>query len=181
MKSSQHKGAGTAGRRVWALLGALFLVLAAIGIALPLLPTTPFLLLSAYCFSRGSRRMHEWLTGHRVFGPPIRNWQDHRAISTSSKIWGVTAIALTFALSVVLDVPPWALTIEAIILSAVALFLITRASHSTPLRAAIRPKLDNTSGTKSTGTGTETTRAQANFSSQHETPTLLKSSAMSNR
>ena len=106
------------------------LVFGMIGIVVPLLPTTPFLILAAYFFSRGSRRMHDWLINHAIFGPPIRVWRENRAVSTPAKTCAVIAIVLLFTLSLVLDVPQWALVIEGIILSAVVLYLLTRPTPS---------------------------------------------------
>jgi len=65
--------------------GLLCLALGAVGLFLPLLPTTPFLLLAAACFSRSSRRMHAWLLGNRVFGPVLRDWEERGAISPRIK------------------------------------------------------------------------------------------------
>lgn len=113
-------------RHVWTLLGLVCLVVGMVGIVVPLLPTTPLLILAAYLFSHGSPRMHDWLINHRIFGPPIRNWHEHRAISRRAKVWAVTAIALLFILSIALDVPQWVLVIEAMILGTVALYLLTR-------------------------------------------------------
>jgi uncharacterized membrane protein YbaN (DUF454 family) len=59
--------------------------LAFAGIFLPLVPTTPFLLLAAFCFSRGSPRLHKWLLDHRTMGPIIRDWKNRRAIQPRVK------------------------------------------------------------------------------------------------
>ena len=66
--------------------GLVSLALGIVGIFLPLLPTTPFLLLSAACFLRGSVRLHYWLTHHRIFGPYIRNYQEYRAVPLRTKV-----------------------------------------------------------------------------------------------
>ena len=113
-------------RHFWLALGWASLGLGALGVLLPLLPTTPFLLLAAYAFSRGSERLHAWLLNHRVFGPPIENWRRHRAISTGAKRTALAAMALILAISVVADVPAWALAVQAVILTGVAIFLLTR-------------------------------------------------------
>lgn len=115
-------------RHLWTTFGAIALALGAIGVLVPLLPTTPFLILAAYFFSRGSQRLHDWLIDHRVFGPPIRNWREHRAISTKAKLSALIAIVLIFALSVVLEAPGWALALQGVILIGVAVFLLTRPS-----------------------------------------------------
>lgn len=71
--------------------GLLFLALGAVGIFLPLLPTTPFLLLAAACFSRSSRRMHAWLLQNRLFGPILREWEERGAIERRIK-WFATIL-----------------------------------------------------------------------------------------
>ncbi|WCN08754.1 YbaN family protein [Marinomonas mediterranea] len=64
------------GKRIfYIVLGWLSLVTGVIGIFLPLLPTTPLVLLSAWCFSRSSTRFHNWLINHKYFGPIILDWQ----------------------------------------------------------------------------------------------------------
>lgn len=72
-------------RLLFLSLGWLSLAVGVIGIFLPLLPTTPFLIVAAFCFNRGSPHFHAWLLNHRYFGPPVRDWQDRRAIATHYK------------------------------------------------------------------------------------------------
>lgn len=72
-------------RALWVALGGICLLLGVIGIFLPVLPTTPFVLLAAACFARGSRRFHEWLMGHPRFGPLVSDWQRHRSIPFRAK------------------------------------------------------------------------------------------------
>lgn len=72
-------------RLIWLLGGVLSLVLGIIGIFVPLLPTTPFVLLAAFCFARGSSRCERWLLGHRVFGPMVRDWRANRAVPLRAK------------------------------------------------------------------------------------------------
>ena len=115
-----------ASRRLWVIAGGIALGIGIVGIVIPLLPTTPFLILAAYCFSRGSRRLHDWLLNHRTLGPPIRDWREHRSISGKAKFTAMIAIALIFALSVFLAAPGWALALQGMILGGVVLFLLTR-------------------------------------------------------
>ncbi len=113
-------------RVLWLILGILALVSGIIGLAVPLWPSTPFLLLAAFAFSRGSERLHHWLHHHRYLGPPIHQWRAHRAISRSSKITGVALMLIAFLSSVALQVPWWALTAQFAVLLPVAFFLMTR-------------------------------------------------------
>jgi uncharacterized membrane protein YbaN (DUF454 family) len=66
-------------------LGVIAVLLAILGIFLPLLPTTPFLLLASACFVRGSERLHRWLLGNRLFGEYLRNIEEKRGIPRKSK------------------------------------------------------------------------------------------------
>ncbi|QYY33305.1 MULTISPECIES: YbaN family protein [Cupriavidus] len=70
---------------MWVTLGALSLLLGIIGIFLPVLPTTPFVLLAAACFARGSERFHGWLLEHPRFGPLVSDWQRHHSIPLRAK------------------------------------------------------------------------------------------------
>lgn len=78
-------------RWAWLLLAYVALALGIIGIAVPGLPTTPFVLLAAYAAARGSRRLHDWLLAHRTFGPMIDAWEREGAISRRAK-WTATIL-----------------------------------------------------------------------------------------
>jgi uncharacterized membrane protein YbaN (DUF454 family) len=115
-----------AGRVGWRLAGVTALLFGVAGIVLPLLPTTPFLLLAAFCFGRGSQRLHDWLVEHRHFGPPIRQWREHRAISRRAKMLAALAMAATLAAAVAVGAPAEALIVQAVVLTVVAAFLFSR-------------------------------------------------------
>jgi uncharacterized membrane protein YbaN (DUF454 family) len=85
--------------------GILSVGLAAAGIVLPLLPTTPFLLLAAACYARSSRRIFNWLLNNPSFGPLIREWREYRAIPYRAKRIALILIALSFAISITFFVP----------------------------------------------------------------------------
>lgn len=90
----------------WALLsaGCVACVLGAVGAFLPLLPTTPFLLLAAACFARTSPRFHRALLANRVFGPYLRQWRHDRTIPREAKVRAYVLVVATFAVSIlVLD------------------------------------------------------------------------------
>ncbi|MDO6705053.1 MULTISPECIES: YbaN family protein [unclassified Photobacterium] len=80
--------------------GWCFVILGILGIFLPLLPTTVFLLLASACFMRGSPRLHHWLNTHPHFGPVLQNWHQHRAVSRTVKRRANVTIVLSFALSI---------------------------------------------------------------------------------
>lgn len=79
--------------------GWVSLILGCIGIILPLLPTTPFILLAAYCFSRSSERLHQWLTTHPQMGPLIQDWQQDGSICKTAKTKATVLIVGTFAVT----------------------------------------------------------------------------------
>lgn len=82
-------------RYVLAFLGTVSLLLGVIGIFLPLLPTTPFLLLSAALYFRSSPRLYAWLLEHRLLGPYIKNFRENRAIPLRVKIVSVALVWAT--------------------------------------------------------------------------------------
>jgi uncharacterized protein len=113
-------------RPLWIALGAASLVTGLVGAVLPLLPTTPFLLLAAYSFARGSPSLHAWLIEHPRLGPVIEDWQRYGAIARRAKIAAVITIVATLAISVAVGVPAWLLTIQAVVLAGSAIFIVTR-------------------------------------------------------
>ena len=95
---------------VLTILGLLSLVLGVVGIFLPLLPTTPLLLLSAWCFIRSSTKLYDWLLNHPYLGKYIRNFREHRAIPLRVKVLSVAMVWLTigYCILVVVSEHLWA-------------------------------------------------------------------------
>ena len=87
-------------RIFYLVLGCISLVLGFIGIFLPLLPTTPFILLSAYCFAKSSPRLHSWLINNKTFGPVILQWQLDRTVSPAIKKRAIFLVTVTFSISI---------------------------------------------------------------------------------
>jgi uncharacterized membrane protein YbaN (DUF454 family) len=96
-------------RTLYKPLGFLFLALAGLGIVLPLLPATPFILLSAWFFARSSERWHRWLLDSELFGPMIHNWEQNRCISCRVKVVAITSMTLAGGVSVFFAVEQLAL------------------------------------------------------------------------
>lgn len=93
-------------RRLYLLAGSIALGLGVLGMFLPLLPTTPFVLLAAACYARGSPRFHRWLLANRTFGPLIHEWQRHRAIPYRTKLAAIALMSATLGVSIVFFVDP---------------------------------------------------------------------------
>lgn len=84
---------------LWAA-GSLALLLGVIGIVLPGLPTTPFILLAAACYAKASPRLHRWLLNHRLTGPMLRDWETHRSLTRRNKIVAVVSMAVMVSVSI---------------------------------------------------------------------------------
>lgn len=111
---------------LWTGLGCIALALGLIGVVLPVLPTTPFVILAAFLFSKGSPRLRHWLISHRIFGPLIADWEAHGAIPRPVKRLACTVMALVFGVSVLAGVPTVVLIVQAICLGAAATYVLTR-------------------------------------------------------
>jgi uncharacterized protein len=113
-------------RFVWTGLFLLVLGLGLVGIFVPLLPTTPFLLLSAFCFARGSPRLHRWLSEHPRIGPPLEQWRMHRAISGPAKRNAMIAIAALPPASLLIGAPLYVVGVQCVVLAFPAALVLTR-------------------------------------------------------
>lgn len=90
---------------LWISIGLLFLLLAIIGVVLPLLPTTPFVILAAACFARSSPRLHGWLLNSEVFGPALRDWENNKCVSQRVKIIAIVMMTVIGGTSILFFVP----------------------------------------------------------------------------
>lgn len=113
-------------RMFWLSLGVASVGLAGLGAALPLLPTTPFLLLAAFAFARSSPRAEAWLVNHPHFGPLIANWRLYGSISPRVKLISSLFMAGALALSVAMGFAFWITALQAAVLAIVATFILTR-------------------------------------------------------
>ncbi|MDR0808418.1 MAG: YbaN family protein [Gemmobacter sp.] len=126
-------------RPLWLVAGLAFAGIGIVGIVVPLLPTTPFMILAAACFARSSPRLHDWLWHHRVFGPAIRDWREHRAIPPVAKRASVAAMAAAFGISLILGVKGWVLLAQAVVLMVMGGWIWSRPSPP-PTDAEREPK-----------------------------------------
>ncbi|WP_290651229.1 YbaN family protein [Aquisalimonas sp.] len=113
-------------RWLWRALGMTAVAIGALGTVVPLLPTTPFLLVAAWAFARGSERWRLWLLNHPRFGPAIRSWQTQRAIPRKVKWIGIASVIASLLIAIWMQLPPAALTLQVIALVCVSIFLLTR-------------------------------------------------------
>lgn len=86
--------------------GTIALGVGLLGIFLPLLPTTPFVLLAAACYARGSERFHQWLLANRTFGPMVYEWEQHRSLPYRTKVTAIVLMSTTMAISIAFFVRP---------------------------------------------------------------------------
>jgi uncharacterized membrane protein YbaN (DUF454 family) len=88
-------------RTAFLAAGFIFVGLAVLGVVLPVLPATPFMLLAAACFARASPRFYDWVLNHRAFGPAVREWRSHRSLPYRTKLTAIILMALSLGISIV--------------------------------------------------------------------------------
>lgn len=87
------------------VVGSISVVLGVLGIVLPVLPTTPFLLLAAICYSHSSERFYVWLLTNRLFGQYIRDWRENRGLTYAMKLWVILVLVVTMGVSIIFFIP----------------------------------------------------------------------------
>ena len=109
------------------IIGCISLALGIMGLFLPMLPTTPFLLLSAAAWLKASPSLYAWLLNHKLFGEYIRNYREHRAIPLRVKIFSVTLVWLTigYCIFAVVDKWWWAQLLMAILAIAISWHILS--------------------------------------------------------
>lgn len=115
-------------RIVLIAVGFTCLALGALGIFLPLLPTTPLVLVAAFAFANSSEKLHQWLLDHDVFGPLIDNWRQHRSISRHAKLMSVLSMVVVLVISWLVGVPMPVIAVQALVLGCAAAFVLSRPS-----------------------------------------------------
>jgi uncharacterized protein len=110
-------------RSLYLIAGFAAIILAVAGVILPILPTTPFLLLAAACFARSSKRFHDRLLANRIAGPIIREWIEHRSIRRQVKRWVYLLMALSFGSSILMMTSIWHQAMLAVLGIVLTLFI----------------------------------------------------------
>lgn len=113
-------------RIFWLLAGLTSLAIGAVGVVLPLLPTTPFLLVAAFAFARSSERLDRWLREHPSFGTLIDNWQRNGSIDRRSKRIALVVLVLTPVATWLLGAPLWIIGVQIVVVTGAAAFILTR-------------------------------------------------------
>lgn len=89
-----------ANKLFWLSFGWVFCLLGFIGLLLPIMPTTPFMIVAAYCFSKGSPRLHQWLLNQKTIGPPLRLWEEKKVIPRRVKTLATILITCSYTFSI---------------------------------------------------------------------------------
>ncbi|MGQ7957206.1 YbaN family protein [Pseudomonas sp. SP16.1] len=128
IQESRHRGI----RYLLLALGWLSVVLGVIGIFVPVLPTTPFLLLAAACFVRSSKRFYIWLVTHPRLGPWIRDYLDGQGIPLKGKVYALSLMWASIALSCYLVPLPWARAFMLTSAALVSLYILKQKTLPNP-------------------------------------------------
>lgn len=115
-------------RFLWLLAGLTAVAVGAVGLVVPLLPTTPFLLVAAFAFGRSSERLTKWLREHGTLGPLVNNWHRDGSIDRKTKWSSIVVIVATPLITWLLDAPLWVVIVQVVVLSTAAVFILTRPS-----------------------------------------------------
>jgi uncharacterized membrane protein YbaN (DUF454 family) len=114
------------------LAGTVSLVLGLIGVVLPGLPTTPFVLLAAACYAKASPRLHGWLLNHRILGPMVRDWEQHRSLTRRSKTVAITSMVAMVGLSAWSFRHQHGVLIALLVAAAIGLIVVARIPTRVP-------------------------------------------------
>ncbi len=119
-----------AARMVYLGLGWLFFGLGVLGAFLPVLPTTPFMILALWAFSNSSKKLRAWLYNHRIFGPSLQRWQEHGVIPVRAKMASIGAMSMSLGYLVFFSglAWPWLLGTAALMAYG-AYFVLTKPSR----------------------------------------------------
>lgn len=130
---NEQKLKGSWARRALFVFGWFNVVLGAIGVVVPGMPTTVFLIIGLWAFSKSSDRFYSWLWNHPRFGQPLQNWHTHRVIPVRAKFAAVSMMSMSYLFLVVYVANDWTLPLlMAGIMLPAAVYVLTRASKVFP-------------------------------------------------
>ena len=112
------------------LLGFLFVGLGYVGVIVPGMPTTIFMILAVWAFKKSSPRFESWLLNHRLFGPTLRDWDEHRAISLKTKVIAIATMAAFTSVSIFFIKKPLVQAIVGFTVLCVAVYVWTRKTKA---------------------------------------------------
>lgn len=121
-----------AGRPFWTVAGVVSVAIGAVGVVLPVLPTTPFVILGAFCFAKGSPRLAHALERNRIFGPMITDWRAYGAIAPRYKLIAHGMMVAALLLSIVAGVSSMVLLVQIICMAGASAYILTRPSDGIP-------------------------------------------------
>ena len=117
-------------RALYFALAWLFFAIGFIGVFLPVLPTTPFMILALWSFSKSSERFHNWLYSHKLFGPPLQLWNEHHVIPVIAKRFSIFfMIASLVYLYFFATVPNWVMLLATIVMAYGCWFILSKPSR----------------------------------------------------
>ncbi|OOG25155.1 hypothetical protein B1C78_06985 [Thioalkalivibrio denitrificans] len=115
-------------RWIYIIVGWLFTGLGIIGAFLPVMPTTPFLLVAVWAFSKSSPRLEQWLLNHPRFGPTLRDWHEHGAIGRGVKVVAITAMAASVPMLYSMTNNMVVIALHGTLVTLTAVFILSRPS-----------------------------------------------------
>jgi uncharacterized protein len=111
LKGQVHESRSGIVKALLVVAGSICVVLGVMGIILPIVPTTPFLLLAAICYSHSSERFYLWLLTNRYFGQYIRDWRENKGLTYLTKFWVIFVLVVTMGISIVFFIPIFAVKV----------------------------------------------------------------------
>lgn len=121
-------------RPFWVAVGAVSLAIGAVGVVLPILPTTPFVILAGFAFARGAPKVARWIETHRIFGPILADWRAHGAIAPRYKRIAMGMMALAVLAAMLAGAPVHAIAIQMLCIAGAASFILTRPNGPDPIQ-----------------------------------------------